>query len=179
VTDETGRTVYCNRAGQEMLTGQAVEETSPDDALFRVGRGRGHAGPPAAGLPELFLDARLGLNAAGPVLATLREAPDGAYQGEGEIRRDDGAGIPVQLQTSFMPGRLPGEKWLVVVAEDLRPARRLEAERLRTGRLQSLVEMSATLAHEIRNPLGRASAHRPSCSRPSCRKAIRAGDTST
>jgi signal transduction histidine kinase len=158
VTDETGRTVYCNRAGQEMLTGQAVEETSPDDALFRVGRGRGHAGPPAAGLPELFLDARLALNAAGPALATLREAPDGAYQGEGEIRRDDGAGIPVQLQTSFMPGRLPGEKWLVVVAEDLRPARRLEAERLRTGRLQSLVEMSATLAHEIRNPLAGLSA---------------------
>lgn len=161
VTDELGRTVYCNRAGQEMLTGTAVEDTSPDDALFRVGRGRAQATLPAAaaGLPELFLDARLALSIAdGLPLACLRGAPDGAWQGEGEIRRDDGAGIPVQLQTSFMPGRLPGEQWLVVVAEDLRPARRLEAERLRTGSLQALVEMSATLAHEIRNPLAGLSA---------------------
>lgn len=161
VTDETGRTVYCNRAGQEMLTGNAVSDTSPDDALFRVGRGRGQVAPTtaASGLPELFLDARLAIaGAGGPPLALLREAPDGAYQGQAEVRRDDGAGIPVQLQTSFMPGRLPGEQWLVVVAEDLRPARRLEAERLRTGRLQALVEMSATLAHEIRNPLAGLSA---------------------
>ena len=161
VIDEQGRTVYCNRAGQEMLTGKAVEDTSPDDVLFRVGRGRGAAAAAAAaaGLPELFLDARLALaGVAGPPLARLREAGDGAFQGEGEIRRDDGAGIPVQLQTSFMPGRLPGEQWLVVVAEDLRPARRLEAERLRAASLQALVEMSATLAHEIRNPLAGLSA---------------------
>lgn len=160
VTDDLGRTVYCNRAGQEMLTGQAVDAMAPDDALFRLGRGRG--GPEetalASGLPELFLDARLTLAAGGPPLAALRNTPDGVFQGQGEIRRDDGAGIPVQLQTSFMPGRHPGELWLVVVAEDLRPARRLEAERLRTGRLQALVEMSATLAHEIRNPLAGLSA---------------------
>lgn len=161
VTDELGRTVYCNRAGQEMLTGKAAAAAPHDDALFRVGRGRGQASlpPAAAGLPELFLDARLTLpDCAGSPLGRLRDAPDGSFQGEGEIRRDDGAGIPVQLQTSFMPGRQPGEQWLVVVAEDLRPARRLEAERLRTGSLQALVEMSATLAHEIRNPLAGLSA---------------------
>ena len=159
VIDENGRTVYCNRAGQEMLTGQAIDETSPDEFLFRVGRGRGAAPPPAPGLPELLLDARLALpGVIAPVLATLRDAPEGGFQGEGEIRRDDGAGIPVQLQTSFMPGRQQGERWLVLVAEDLRPARRLETERLRTGRLQALVEMSATLAHEIRNPLAGLSA---------------------
>ncbi len=159
VTDERGRTVYCNRAGQEMLTGQVFDETTPEEFLFRVGRGRGATPDPAPGLPELFLDARLALpGEGGPVLTLLREASDGGFQGEGEIRRDDGAAIPVQLQTSFMPGRLPGEQWLVVVAEDLRPARRLESERLRAGRLQTLVEMSATLAHEIRNPLAGLSA---------------------
>ena len=41
----------------------------------------------------------------------------------------------------------------MVVAEDLRETRKLEAERLRSDRLEGLVEMSATLAHEIRNPL--------------------------
>lgn len=159
VTDERGRTVYCNRAGQEMLTGQTLDETFPEEFLFRVGRGRGAAPTAAPGLPELFLDARLTLpDVAGPVLTALRDAPDGGFQGQGEIRRDDGAAIPVQLQTSFMPGRQAGEQWLVIVAEDLRPARHLEAERLRTGRLQALVEMSATLAHEIRNPLAGLSA---------------------
>jgi signal transduction histidine kinase len=39
------------------------------------------------------------------------------------------------------------------VAEDLRETRKLEAERLRSEQLEGLVEMSATLAHEIRNPL--------------------------
>ena len=159
VTDEAGRTVYCNRAGQEMLTGLPGAETAPDEALFRVGRGRGQAPATATGLPELFLDGRLTVpELAGPALTGLRDVSAGTWQGQGEIRRDDGAAIPVQLQTSFMRGRMPDEQWLVVVAEDLRPARRLEAERLRTGRLQALVEMSATLAHEIRNPLAGLSA---------------------
>lgn len=159
VTDERGRTVYCNRAGQEMLTGQVFDDTTPEEFLFRVGRGRGAVPDPVPGFPELFLDARLALpGVEGPVLALLRQENEGGFQGEGEIRRDDGAAIPVQMQTSFMPGRLPGEQWLVVVAEDLRPARRLESERLRAGRLQTLVEMSATLAHEIRNPLAGLSA---------------------
>ena len=159
VTDELGRTVYCNRAGREMLTGRAGEGIAPDEALFQVGRGRGQAPATVPGLPELFLDARLAVpGLAGPALAALRDVSAGTWQGQGEIRRDDGAAIPVQLQTSFMRGRLPDEQWLVLVAEDLRPARRLEAERLRAGRLQALVEMSATLAHEIRNPLAGLSA---------------------
>ena len=53
----------------------------------------------------------------------------------------------------MMAGRGRGVNWLVVVCEDLRDSRKLEVERLRADRLEGLVEMSATLAHEIRNPL--------------------------
>ena len=67
--------------------------------------------------------------------------------------RSDGTGIPILLQTSRMPGSNPDQTWLVVVAEDLRETRKLEAERLRSEQLEGLVAMSATLAHEIRNPL--------------------------
>ena len=156
VLDEAGRTVYCNRSGQEMLTGRGAPDMAPEDFLFRVGRGRGGApeGQTVPSGPELLADARLRLDGhGGLVLPVLRDARGGTFRGEGEILRGDGSGIPVLLQSSLMPGRVRDETWLVVVAEDLRDSRQLEAERLRSDRLEGLVEMSATLAHEIRNPL--------------------------
>jgi two-component system nitrogen regulation sensor histidine kinase GlnL len=156
VIDENGRTVFCNRAGQQLLTGGQGCSTLPEDILFQIGRGRADAPPDGTGgdLPELFLDGRLRLNEVdGMLLPFLRDLPDSLYRGEGLVARSDGTGIPVVLQTSSMPGNIPDQTWLVVVAEDLRERRKLEAERLRSDQLEGLVEMSATLAHEIRNPL--------------------------
>ena len=157
VLDESGRTVYCNRSGQQMLTGHAAPLMAPEDFLFRIGRGRADGLPATASAtntPELILDARLTLDdVPGLLLPRLRATPDATFRGEGQIMREDGVGIPVLVQTSQMPGRSHDETWLVVVAEDQRDSRQLEAERLRSDRLEGLVEMSATLAHEIRNPL--------------------------
>ncbi|MBE0564634.1 MAG: PAS domain-containing protein [Krumholzibacteria bacterium] len=155
VLDETGRTVFANRAAREMLTGRPAGGEAGDDFLLTIGRGR-RVEPLAEeeGLPELLLDARLDLDDhTGPLPAFLRRRPEGVHRGEGHIAGDDGGRIPVLVQTSLMPGRSRDEHWLVVVAEDLRDTRILEAERLRADRLEGLVEMSATLAHEIRNPL--------------------------
>ncbi len=156
VIDENGRTVFCNRTGQEMLTGRVTPGMAPGEILFQVGRGRGEfpLGKLEAGLPELFLDGRLRLDDTdGLLLPFLRDLPDSVFRGEGHVTRSDGTGIPVLLQTSRMPGSIPDQTWLVVVAEDLRETRKLDAERLRSEQLEGLVEMSATLAHEIRNPL--------------------------
>jgi len=156
VLDESGRTVYCNRSGQELLTGHAAPLMAPEDFLFQVGRGRAEDAEEAVEpvMAELILDARLKLDGiTGLLLPVLRAGPDAAYRGEGHVVREDGEGIPVLVQTSLMPGRVRDETWLVIVAEDLRDSRQLEAERLRSDRLEGLVEMSATLAHEIRNPL--------------------------
>jgi len=156
VIDENGRTVFCNRTGQEMLTGRITPGMAPGEILFQVGRGRGEfpLGGLDAGLPELFLDGRLRLDDTdGLLLPFLRDLPDSVFRGEGHVTRSDGTGIPILLQTSRMPGSIPEETWLVVVAEDLRETRKLDAERLRSEQLEGLVEMSATLAHEIRNPL--------------------------
>jgi len=155
VLDEGGRTVFANRAAREMLTGRPAPGEAGEDFLLTIGRGR-RVEPTAGqdGLPELLLDARLSVDDhAGPLPAFLRDRPDGSHRGEGAVLSEDGTRIPVLLQTSGMPGRVRGEQWLVVVAEDLRESRILEAERLRADRLEGLVEMSATLAHEIRNPL--------------------------
>jgi len=155
VLDDTGRTVFINRAGQELLTGRPAVTVVPEDFLFTIGRGR--AKEPFlddGSLPELLLDARLRLDDhAGPLPVFLRERPDGVHRGEGHVISDGGERLPVLIQTSLMPGRSSDETWLVIVAEDLRETRILESERLRADRLESLVEMSATLAHEIRNPL--------------------------
>lgn len=156
VIDENGRTVFCNRTGQELLTGQTKPGMAPGEILFQVGRGRGEfpLGGLEAGLPELFLDGRLRLDDTdGLLLPFLRDLPHSVFRGEGHVTRSDGTGIPVLLQTSRMPGSIPDQTWLVVVAEDLRETRKLDAERLRSEQLEGLVEMSATLAHEIRNPL--------------------------
>jgi len=166
VLDEMGRTIYCNRGAHEMLTGREqapriVTETSP-----MIGRGRSADadGPSAAffrintshlqGLPELLLDGILRLeDSEGPALAALSRVDPDPFYGEGRVVRADGTTLPVMLQSSLMPGRGRDEMWRVAVLEDLRPAKRLAEEKRRADNLQSLVEMSATLAHEIRNPL--------------------------
>jgi signal transduction histidine kinase len=104
--------------------------------------------------PELFLDGLLRLDGlTGTLLPQLMSQARSKFTGNGRITRPNGDAVPILVQTSTMTGRAPGEKWLVVVAEDLRTAKKLEAERQRAENLVGLVEMSATLAHEIRNPL--------------------------
>lgn len=64
----------------------------------------------------------------------------------------DAAGLPVSVSTALhSPPEAPPS--VTVVMQDMRPARQLERLRLRTGRLEAVAELSASLAHEIRNPM--------------------------
>ncbi len=166
VLDETGATVYCNRTAREFLTGVPEAARIVAEPDYGIGRGRaaGAERPTASffrrdtfrldDLPELCLDARLRLDPGeGTVLSRLPGGDGEPFRGEGRLLRAGDESLPVLVQSSAMRGRTPGENWLVVVLEDLRPARRLAAATRRAESLQGLVEMSATLAHEIRNPL--------------------------
>ncbi|MBK7702050.1 MAG: PAS domain-containing protein [bacterium] len=166
VLDETGATVYCNRTAREFLTGVPEAARIVAEPDYGIGRGRAAGGERAAAgffrrdafrledLPELCLDARLRLDPGeGTVLSRLAGEGGETFRAEGRLLRAGDESLPVLVQSSAMRGRTPGETWLVVVLEDLRPARRLAAETRRADALQGLVEMSATLAHEIRNPL--------------------------
>ncbi len=62
------------------------------------------------------------------------------------------AGVPVSVSTALhSPPDAPPSVTLVL--QDMRVVRQLENLRLRTGRLEAVAELSASLAHEIRNPM--------------------------
>ncbi len=161
VIDESARTIYSNRIAQEMLSGRrvAARTGTPD---LEVGRGRSALDPRHGisarrvrgvdDLPELFLDGMLKVDHVGALPFVALSSREHGFQGEGYVQRTDEA-VPVLVTTSQMAGRGEGERWLVVVLEDLQETKKLAAEKQRADGLQSLVEMSATLAHEIRNPL--------------------------
>lgn len=60
--------------------------------------------------------------------------------------------IPVAVSTSSLQGAGTGTSFVVLI-QDLRPSRQIEDLRLRTGRLEAVAELSASLAHELRNPI--------------------------
>lgn len=164
VVDESARTVYCNRVACELAAGRSQAPRLSAEPRPGLGRGRHEGGAAASAeffrqeafarsdAPELFLDGLLRLDSAEALpFVALASRPDG-FLGEGTIQSGD-AVLPVLVQSSAMRGRGDDEQWLVVVLEDLSESKKLVAERLRADGLQSLVEMSATLAHEIRNPL--------------------------
>jgi signal transduction histidine kinase len=166
VLDDEGRTIYCNRGARTLLSGHDEGPLIIAEPGLGIGRGRaaGRDGAEAGffrtetyhldDLPELCLDGLLHLDPGkGTVLARMAGRMGEPYLGQGRLVREGGDVIPVQVQSSAMSGRGRDETWLVIVLEDLRPAERLAAEKRRADSLQSLVEMSATLAHEIRNPL--------------------------
>ena len=87
------------------------------------------------------------------VLHTLESGKSLANR-EKELIRADGRSIPLGFSTSPVrdnDGNLLGA---VEIFNDLTEVKRLEAELQRVHTLAALGEMAATVAHEIRNPLG-------------------------
>ncbi len=73
---------------------------------------------------------------------------------EKTLERADGRAIPLGFSTASVCDKDGQVLGAVEVFTDLTEAKRLEAELQRVHTLAALGEMSATVAHEIRNPLG-------------------------
>lgn len=72
--------------------------------------------------------------------------------GSTSVAGSPSAGVPVSVSTALhSPPDAPPSVTLVL--QDMRVVRQLENLRLRTGRLEAVAELSASLAHEIRNPM--------------------------
>ncbi len=122
--DDRGTIIFFNRAAEE-ITGLAKEEVlgNPLDALF----------PGLAAATDAFADG------AEPRHDSLFERPDGTQ---------------VYLGFSLSPLRdHQGESGQIIIFQDLTEIRKMEAQVKRSQHLAAIGQLSAAIAHEIRNPL--------------------------
>lgn len=71
---------------------------------------------------------------------------------EASVRRQDGSLFPVGLSTTTFQ-RTGGSTAVTAIFTDISDLKRLQEFRLRAERLEAVAALSASLAHEIRNPL--------------------------
>lgn len=129
--DPEGRVAYMNPAAEELL-GIAAEERLGRE-LLSVLEDRA---------PAVADAVRTSLSTGRPVADQNVEI----WRPDAEEQR------PAAVTTDLL--ERPGARPLVtVVLQDMRMARRLEELHLRASRLEAVAELSASLAHEIKNPL--------------------------
>lgn len=71
-----------------------------------------------------------------------------------ELRTRDGTSVPVSERNAPIAGKTDLTRGMVKVFQDLREVESLREQVRRKDRLAVIGEMAATVAHEIRNPLG-------------------------
>ena len=125
--NEAGRITFANRLARGIL-GLAAEGTLPEETTFAA-----HFTVP------------------GGVEGRAASADGASWTGE--ARRLDGSRVPVALRTRRIVDPGDSEPLVVVAFEDLTEQRQLEEQARRADRLRSLGELSAAIAHEVRNPL--------------------------
>jgi len=128
--DRNGVIAYFNRTAEEIL-GKRREEV--------VGRGFEEVISPQ--FPELG--------------ELIRES---LYSGRGESRgelliKDRGREIPVGINTSVLKANQGGVRGIIAVFQDLTEVKKLEEKMRKADRLAAVGQLSANVAHEIRNPL--------------------------
>jgi len=129
--DTRGRITTFNAAAEQM-TGYARDEV--------LGRRYGELFPEHdAGPPAILLS----LETARPHV--IKERP---------LYRKDGRAVPVGVSSSPLRDANGGAAGALEIFHDLTEVKALEARVRRADRLAALGEMAATVAHEIRNPLG-------------------------
>lgn len=75
------------------------------------------------------------------------------YRAEGTARRGDGRSVPIGLSTTTFERESEALPSVTAIFTDISELQQLQALHLRAERLEAVAAMSASLAHEIRNPL--------------------------
>jgi len=129
--DDEGRLLYVNPAAARLLALPA------DDAVGTPVLDRIRAASPGV------VDA-LTAHIAGGLVTSRRE---------GELLRD-GVAVVLGITTTSVSGDLREEgRATTAIFQDITDVKKLEAANLRAQRLEAVAELSASLAHEIKNPL--------------------------
>jgi PAS domain S-box-containing protein len=74
-------------------------------------------------------------------------------RGEGLVRRDGNAPFPIGLSTTTFQQAAQEAPSVTAIFTDISDSKQLQELRLRAERLEAVAALSASLAHEIRNPL--------------------------
>lgn len=126
-----------------------------------------YANPKAGALLSLPLESQVGepvlaaIEPISPVLARAleRAASDGVRttRAEGSVQQRSGRTFPIGLNTTVSSAEgaepTPMTGTATVIFQDITDQKRLDTLHLRAERLEAVAELSASLAHEIKNPL--------------------------
>ena len=127
-TDEAGNVIFLNERAREII---------------------GDRARPGVALDELFTNPY----GSGGLCAHLLSRADQSSSFESSLMQSAGRSIPVRLNTTAVKLDEHHGSTVIVIFEDLTAQKRMEEELRRADRLRSLGELSAGVAHEIRNPL--------------------------
>ena len=128
--DQAGHLLYCNPAAEQIL---GFKE--------RQWRGRPIMPEFAKIAPEFWA----------AITATARRGVR-AMRVEATVRRPDRT-FPIGVTTTTLELEPVGEPRVTAIFTDISDSKRLEELHLRAERLEAVAELSASLAHEIKNPL--------------------------
>lgn len=128
--DGNGRLAYANPAARELLG-------LPDSAA----EGKPFVEALATRAPELCL-----------AVQTTQQTGYRLFRAEGQVRLEDRL-RPIGFTTMALDVDAGGVPSVTAIFTDISQQKRLEELHLRTERLEAVAELSASLAHEIKNPL--------------------------
>jgi two-component system sensor histidine kinase PilS (NtrC family) len=129
--DDLGRLLYANPAASQLL-GVPFETLTGAPVLERL---RGSAPIVAAAIDSQIGEQRTSARSEGTLVQGSRS-------------------VPIGITTTSVTGDLrPVGGATTVIVQDISDEKRLETLRLRAQRLEAVAELSASLAHEIKNPL--------------------------
>jgi two-component system sensor histidine kinase AtoS len=148
---------YTENILRSLLNG--VITIDPDDRIVRINRAAEQIlnSPPEAVVGKTFPEV---FEQDSEIQRLIRNCLEQKQMREGletELHRNDGTSIPIELSLSLLEekGNRPGKGGgLVMLVRDLTEIQALKEHIRRQDRLAALGELSAGIAHEIRNPLG-------------------------
>jgi two-component system sensor histidine kinase PilS (NtrC family) len=129
--DNRGEIVYFNRAAESIL-GYRQEEVKGRSFLKVLNRR----------MPEF----------AERILSVLKHSRP-SFRTELTIADQDGNELPLGLTTSLLGDEREGVRGVIAIFQDLTTAKQMERALMKADRLAAIGELSARIAHEIRNPL--------------------------
>lgn len=129
--DRAGHVVYFNRAAEKILDIRECDVAGRDSRVVFSGR----------------------LEALGCLFHSALQSEGSLMRTELEIANQKGQKVPIGISTSILYDENFDGRGVIAIFQDLTEAKRMEEKVRQADRMAAVGELSACIAHEIRNPL--------------------------